>query len=70
MSLASNRAMLVTVTKDFLLRWRQARENWKDEKSREFERLYMEELLASVDHAAEVIDQLDKILTKVRNDCE
>ena len=43
---------------------------WKDAKSQEFERRYMEELLASVDRAVTVIEQLDKLITKIRSDCE
>jgi len=39
-------------------------------KCQEFEQKYMEELFASVDRAATVIEQLDKLLTKVRTDCE
>ena len=31
---------------------------------------YMEELLASVDRTVTVIEQLDKLLTKIRKDCE
>lgn len=30
----------------------------------------MEELLASVDRAVTVIEQLDKLATKIRKDCE
>ena len=30
----------------------------------------MEELLASVDRAVTVIEQLDKLITKIRSDCE
>ena len=30
----------------------------------------MEELLASVDRAVTVIEQLDKLISKIRKDCE
>jgi hypothetical protein len=36
----------------------------------EFDRLYMEELNASVNAASGVIDQLDKIIAKIKKDCE
>jgi hypothetical protein len=50
--------------------WQQTKAYWKDAKSLEFERKYMEELLASVERAATVMEQLDKLITKVRKDCE
>jgi len=70
MSLAPNKALLVTLTKDLLLRWEQTRESWHDAKSLEFEKQYINELATTVDQAVEVIEKLDKLLTKVRSDCE
>jgi hypothetical protein len=61
---------LVTLTKDLSLRWDQTQASWHDAKSREFERQFLVELLASVDQALPVLEQLDKLLAKVRSDCE
>jgi thymidylate synthase len=70
MSLTANKARIAGLTKEFLARWEQTKETWQDAKSREFEQKYLEELQASVDKTVTIIDQLEKLLNKVRNDCE
>ena len=70
MSLGSSKQRLTAITKELLLRWDQTKETWQDAKSQEFDRKYMAELLSSVDKAVAVIDQLDKLVVKVRSDCE
>jgi hypothetical protein len=61
---------LAGLTKELRVQWQDTKACWKDAKALEFERRYMEELLASVDRAVTVIEQLDKLLTKIRKDCE
>ena len=63
-------ARLAGLTKELRSQWQGTKAYWKDDKSLEFERRYMEELLASVDRAVTVIEQLDKLVTKIRKDCE
>ncbi len=58
------------VTKELMAKWRETREYWKDAKSEEFEKNYMDELQSSVDTAVIVIEKLDKIISKIRKDCE
>ena len=58
------------VTKEIMLKWRDTREHWDDAKATEFERKYMDELQASVDTAVIVIEKLDKLLAKIKKDCE
>jgi hypothetical protein len=61
---------LAGLTKELRAQWLDTKTYWKDAKSQEFEHKYMEELLASVDRAVTVIEQLDKLVTKIRKDCE
>ena len=61
---------LAGLTKELSVQWQQTKEHWSDEKSAEFERNYLEELLVNVDKAVQVIAQLDKVLNKIRTDCE
>jgi len=61
---------LAGLTKELRAQWQDTKNYWKDAKSQEFERKYMEELLASVDRAVTVIEQLDKLITKIKKDCE
>jgi hypothetical protein len=70
MSLRTNGTRLAMVTKELMTKWRETREYWKDAKSEEFEKKYMDELQASVDTAVIVIEKLDKIISKIRKDCE
>jgi len=65
---SSNR--LSGITKELRAQWQETRNYWKDAKSLEFEQKYMEELLASVDRRVTVMEQLDKLITKIRTDCE
>jgi hypothetical protein len=65
---SSNR--LSGITKELRAQWQETRNYWKDAKSLEFEQKYMEELLASVDRTVTVMEQLDKLITKIRTDCE
>ena len=70
MNLGANRARLAALTKDLLLKWEETRNCWKDARSREFEKKYIEEIRARVDTTAAAIEKLDALLTRVRTDCE
>jgi hypothetical protein len=58
------------LTKELRVQWLETKHYWKDAKSLEFEHKYMEELFASVDRTVTVIEELDKLLTKIKSDCE
>jgi len=70
MSAAASRARLAALTKDLSRRWKETREQWRDGKAQEFERVYMEELLASVNTAVGSLEKLDRTLSKIKRDCE
>ena len=70
MSAAASRARLAALTKDLIRKWKDAREHWRDGKAQEFERVYMEELLASVNTAVGSLEKLDRTLNKIKRDCE
>ncbi len=70
MSLSANKSQLTAITKELSRDWQQTQEYWKDSKSQEFERKYLEELFDGVDTAIAVMDQLDKLLNKIRTECE
>ncbi len=61
---------LSAVTKVLSSQWQQTKESWKDAKAQEFERQYLEELFTSVDKAVGIMDQVEKLVTKIRSDCE
>jgi hypothetical protein len=61
---------LVGVTKELSLKWDETKNYWKDDKSREFEQRYLQELFEYTDRAVTVIEKLDEILNRIRKDCE
>ena len=63
-------ARLEALTKELRLQWQQTKEYWADAKSQEFEQKYLVELFASVGRSVGVIDQLDKLLARIKKDCE
>ncbi len=61
---------LAALTKDLWVNWQHTRESWTDSKSLEFESKYLQELNASVEKTVIVMEELNKLLTKIRTDCE
>jgi hypothetical protein len=70
MSLHASKSRLAALTKELHARWRETREHWRDEKAREFEQRYMDDLLSSVTNTLNSIDTLERILSQIRSDCE
>ena len=70
MSLNGNRARLMGMTKELFIKWKEVRERWKDSKSLEFEKKYMDALLLQVDKTDGISEKLDAIVNKARKDCE
>jgi hypothetical protein len=70
MNTSANGKILVMATKELSRKWEDTKESWQDAKSREFEQKYLLDLMASVDRAVPVFDDLDRLLSRVRSDCE
>jgi hypothetical protein len=70
MNIGANGKLLAAVTKQLAGKWDETKNDWPDVKSQEFEQRFLAELMASVDRAMPVFDDLDKLLTKIRRDCE
>jgi len=68
--LGATRSRLAAVTRELSDHWLETKNYWRDAKSAEFERRYLQELLVRVDRAVAVIEKLDAVLEKVRKDCE
>jgi hypothetical protein len=66
----ANATRLSGITRDLWGHWQQTKAYWRDAKCREFEEKYLAELIASVDKTVGVIEQLDKLLQRIRKDCE
>jgi hypothetical protein len=70
MSLNSTATRLSAVPRELWAQWESTKDYWTDDKARQFEHKYIEEVLASVDRAVSVIEKADKLLNKIRKDCE
>jgi len=54
--MSGNASKLAAITKELFQPVQQTKEYWRDAKSQEFERQYIQELLAGVDKAVAVIE--------------
>ncbi len=68
--MSASGSRISAVTKDLWVQWQQTREYWRDAKSEEFERTYLQDLMATAEKTVNVIEQLDKLVGKIRKDCE
>jgi len=50
--------------------WQEVQAHWRDAKAAEFQREYLDELPALVGKSREALEELDRVLKKVRSDCE
>ncbi|HTX21410.1 MAG TPA: hypothetical protein VMD27_06095 [Candidatus Aquilonibacter sp.] len=70
MNLAGTKSKLAGAAKELSLKWEETKNFWRDEKSQEFERRYLQELFLGVDKTVAIIDKLDELFKKIRSDCE
>lgn len=68
MSAAGTR--LSSISKELHLKWEQTRESWNDSRAQEFDSKYMQELFAQCDRSLDVIANLEKLLARIRKECE
>jgi len=70
MNVGASADRLEGLTRELRIQWEHTKEFWKDAKSREFERKYMDELLSNVNATVTSIGELNRILSRTRSDCE
>jgi hypothetical protein len=70
MNLSSGRSRLIGLTRELSTHWEETKTHWRDAKSQEFEQRYLQELFAHVDRTVLILEKLDELFKKVRNDCE
>jgi len=63
-------ANLIQASKQLSLEWRETKDSWKDIKSQEFERDYLDDIPDHVARAASIMGEIEVLLRKVRSDCE
>jgi len=70
MSSSGSRGLLTLATRQLHSRWAETRNSWRDQKSAEFESLYLSDLTNTVNSALRALEELEKLLEKVHADCD
>ena len=70
MSTRVSASNLAQALKDLTVEWSETKTHWRDVKSHEFEHTYLEKLPNLATQARAVMEEMDVLLRKVRNDCE
>lgn len=60
---------LETATRDLLAAWARARETWRDQQSRYFEKIHLDPLAGLTAQARDAQEHLETILRKIKHDC-
>lgn len=53
-----------------LQRWHETKTSWRDAKSAEFERVFLGDLIGTVERTVTAIEQVDKLINRIKKDCE
>ena len=61
---------LETSTRDLMLAWERAQEQWRDAKSQQFGQTFIQPLPERVVQARDAMAHLETLLKKIKNDCE
>ncbi len=70
MNMSGSKGRLVGLTREISVQWEDTKNYWRDGKSEEFDKRFMNELSYQVGRAVMVVEQLEELLKKVRSDCE
>jgi hypothetical protein len=68
MTAAQNR--LMALTKELLAEWTDTKQYWRDAKSTEFEKRYLDELESAVNIACANLEPLERVLKQIHDDCD
>ena len=70
MGMAEGQADIVRAGRDLENRWREMRRFWNDAAAAAFEARFVAPLLQDARRALAAMDQMNRILTQLRRDCE
>lgn len=61
---------MLGLSRELIRNWQDTQEIWRDRKAKEFDQTYMQPLFDAADNAVAAMEDLDKLLAKLRKDCE
>ena len=70
MNASGSASNLVQAARDLSGQWQQTKVFWRDVKSQDFQRQYIDVLPAHIDQTVAVLEELNHLLKKVRGECE
>ena len=70
MNVSTNGKVVLAATRELARKWDQTKQFWRDAKSEEFERQYLAGLMSDVERAIPIMDELDRLMTTIRRECE
>ena len=70
MSLSANAKAISSATRELARKWDDTRQHWRDAKSAEFEKEHLAELFSAVERTAIIMEELDRLIDRVRKECE
>ena len=68
--MSATQSRLVGLTNELKAEWEQTKHYWRDAKSAEFEQRFINELVPAVNQTVVTLESLERILAKLRQDCE
>lgn len=63
-------SQLEAAWRDLAAAWQHVKDDWRDQRAREFEERYLEKLPGLIMTARRAIEEVDTLLRKMRRDCE
>jgi hypothetical protein len=69
MSASGSRAKLMQAAKKLMADWEQAKEAWRDENCRQFDKKHMAPLESSIHAAALALERMEAMLDDAQQDC-
>lgn len=70
MNFNATKSRMAGLTREISLRWSDTRDHWHDARGAEFDRRYMQELVARMNTATTALDKLEELCKRIRKDCE
>jgi len=61
---------LTALTKELMAEWANTKQYWRDAKSTEFEKRYLDELESAVTIACANVEPLERVLKQIHDDCD
>ena len=70
MNVGANGKAILATSRQLMRDWNETKETWRDDQAAHLEETYLANLWTTIDRTAPLFEQLDRVLTKIKADCE